>query len=429
LISVRKKAKVAILGKVNSKILLGYFLFATFVVSRIVLFYVFPLQLKNGKEVNIETTILSEPRVKGNYQYFNARTGNFWQSSLIQIKTRAVPEFSYGDTLQISGKVSRQDYTSRQSKTSVWVVLYPKIKARTQGILPIFAGVRQYAINFCQHSFSSQYSGLLLGILFGIKNGVSYSTAQALSNTGLSHLLVIDGMKITLFIGFVIAFTGAIFERRLALIISILCVIGYMILSGLEISAIRAGVMGIAALSAKLWGRQYTGIHTLLLTGGLLLLWDPLLIENVGFQLSVLATGGIILIKPLIPLKGIFLDDISITIAAQIATLPILLATFGNYGLLSVPVHALVLWVIPPIMIISAAAIVISFIFQPLGVIVAQLSLPLLWYFRTVAMYFGKLNWSLQITYFPIVFTVAYYMLLIAGILFFNTRSKTEYEP
>lgn len=407
----------------NGKILLGYILFGAFVALRIILFYVFPLQLKNEQVVNIETTILREAKIKSNSQYFNARAGDFWRSANIQIKAPLEPEVSYGDTLHIRGRVS-QYYPSKQSKIPVWAILSPKISSKNQGILPFFATIRQHAIKFCEQTFSSQYSGLVLGILFGIKNAVSYSTAAALRVTGLSHLLVIDGMKITLFIGFVIALMGAIFERKLALIISILCVIGYMILSGLEISALRAGIMGMTALSAKLWGRQYTGLHSLLLTGGLILLWDPLLIESVGFQLSVLATAGIILIKPLIPLKGIFLDDISITIAAQIATLPILLSTFGNYGLLSIPIHGIVMWVIPLIMIISGAGILISFIFQPVGALVIQLSLPLLWYFRTVAMYFGKLNWNLQITSFPAAFIAAYYMLLIAGVLFFNKNAS-----
>lgn len=105
--------------------------------------------------------------------------------------------------------------------------------------------------------------------------------------------------------------------------------------------------------------------------------------------MSVLAPIGIIFLKPLIPLKGFLLDDIGTTLAAQIATFPIIFATFGSYVILSILVSALVLWTIPLVTIIGGIGITLGFIFQPVGQLFLFLIFPLLCYFEKVVEYFA----------------------------------------
>jgi competence protein ComEC len=304
------------------------------------------------------------------------------------------------------------------NKQTVLVVSSPKIAAKEEGILPFFGGVRQSIEHFCSQSLPTPYSGLLAGMLLGFRSTLLPESSQSLRVTGLSHVLVIDGMKITLIAGFLISFLRVFFQRRVALFLSIVGIGIYMILSGLEVSALRAGIMGIVAFSAQTVGRQYKGMYALFLTSGALMFWDPLLLLNAGFQLSVAATAGIMLLKPLIPLKGILLEDMSLTLAAQIATLPILLGTFGSVSLLSVPVHALVMWTIPPIMLLGGMGAIVGLLFQPLGGAITSLSLPLLWYFQTVANFFAQFGLQVQVSEVSLLLNVGWYLLLFSLVLF-----------
>ncbi len=374
--------------------------------------------------MQFETTLLSDPTILGNYQYMQVTTGNFWHSASIRIKASAKQQYSYGDTLQISGTLTSSLYHNKPE----WVLKATNIKAESEGLLPVFGEIRQHIITLSGETFPRQYSSLVLGILLGIKKDLSAKQVTVMRATGFSHFMVIDGMKITLFVSYIVAFLGAIFARRTALVLSMVFVGLYMVLSGLEVSALRAGIMAMAALSAQFWGRQYTGLYSLFLTGGLLLLWDPLLLENIGFQLSVLATAGIILIKPLIPLKGIFLDDINITVSAQIATMPILLAAFGSYGLLSIPAHAFVLWTVPFIMIINGTGALLGFLFLPLGSLIMQLSIPLVWYFQGVMFYFSNFNWNWQVPIFTEWSVVGYSLIVSAGIIALRGKSSSLHK-
>lgn len=401
------------------RIFLLYLLLLVLTATRIVFFYAWPMPLKVGQQVQFETTLLAEPKIVRNSQQMQVRIGDFWHSSQVQIKAPADQQFSFGNVLQVSGRIS-------QNGKGFWIITSPKIEVKKPGLLSFLGLIRGHIIAFSEQSLPPPYSSLALGILLGVKNNLSFQIATAMRQTGFSHFLVIDGMKVTLFASYTITLLGAIFKRRWATIISIIFIGVYITLSGLEVSALRAGIMAILAFSATLWGRQYTSLHSLVLVSEALLLSDPSLLVNVGFQLSVAATAGIIILKPLIPLHGILLDDISITLAAQIATLPILLSSFGSYGLLSIPAHTLVLWEVPLIMIICVLGVLISFIALPLGSFLLQLSLPLLWYFKEVTLFFGKFNWNLEVAHFSLISGLGYYTILVGFLIWRNYQITTK---
>jgi len=111
-------------------------------------------------------------------------------------------------------------------------------------------------------------------------------------------------------------------------------------------------------------------------------------------------------------------DDFKATTAAQIATIPILLSSFGSYGLLSIPVNLLILWTIPFLMILGGIAAVLSFVFPLLSAPVLYLSLPFLVYIEYVVTIASRYMPTVQVESFPLSLSIGYYLLLISAILF-----------
>lgn len=400
------------------QILFLYFALIFIVLIRVVFFFSIPDDLTGGQKLKFTTEVYIEPKISGNYKFINTTYGNFIHSAPITLKIPSNSTINFGDKIEVEGTVKKINFANRQ-QTQLELT---KIKSVKPTELSILGNIRNHIVNVTERSFSNEYSGLLLGIMLGIKNNLSQRQIQAMQSTGFSHFMVIDGMKITLFSGFILTFISFFLKRNFAVLLSIFIVLIYVALSGFEVSALRAGIMAVFALSAQILGRQNSGFHILILTAGLMLIWNPLLLQSVAFQLSFAATAGIITLKPLFKLNGIFMEDLSMTLAAQIASLPILLTTFGNYGLMSIPAHILVLWEIPIIMVINGFGALVSFILEPLGSIIMQASTPLLWYFQNVNYFFANFDFNIQTQNFPIAFSISYYLLLISAVFFINKK-------
>ncbi|HEX7042226.1 MAG TPA: ComEC/Rec2 family competence protein [Patescibacteria group bacterium] len=391
------------------------------VALRLSFYFLTPPKIKSGDSVSFITTITSDPKISNGKKELIVNYGDFWHFVPVTVVLPINSAVNYGDTVEISGKI---DERLLNDKTSSFLIYFPTLKAKSGGFMPIFAKIRSQITDFCEKSFSQPYSGLLAGMLLGVKNTLPNSITISFRITGVSHVIAASGMNVTLIAGFLMSFLGRITRRKWALLFSMFGILAYMCLSGLDPSILRAGIMGLLVFGSQLFGRQYTVVYSLFLTSGALLFWDPLLLLDVGFQLSVGATIGIVFLKPLIPLKGFLLDDIGTTIAAQIATLPILLGTFGSYGLLSILVNALVLWTIPLITILGGVGVTLGLIFQPLGQFILVIIFPLLWYFVGVVLYFSQFALVWQISSFPVFLTIGYYLIVVSWV--WASRLKRE---
>jgi len=180
-------------------------------------------------------------------------------------------------------------------------------------------------------------------------------------------------------------------------------------LAGLEASIIRASIMGILVFSSQIMGRQSLAANGLFLAGFVMLFISPILISDIGFQLSFASTLGILSIKPL-----------PTTIAAQIATLPILLANFGTYSIYSILVNGLVLWTVPILMMVGGAGAIAGLILEPAGQLLIYLCYPLLLYFETIVNFFGKMGGIITIQTLSWQFIIGYYCLLGSGLIIFR---------
>lgn len=331
--------------------------------------------------------------------------------------------FSYGDKIEVTGRLKSQLLTEGDI---IFTIDYPEIKHQTRENSPILAviySIRQNIIDYFKLHLDSASAGLLLGIVFGIKDNLPPGFLDQIQKTGVMHVVAASGMNVTMVSGFLFYLFVMFFKRRTAIVLAISGIVFYVALAGFEASIVRAAIMGIIVFSAQILGKQKTSSHILLLTVVLMLFLWPEFLVNIGFQLSVAATMGILFIPPLL---GKYTNRISevfiITIAAQIATLPILIINFGNYSLLSILANALVLWTVPVLTILGMIAAFFVFVLPFLASFLLYLTLPFLLFFQEVVSFFAGLGGEL---YFPEVawqFGIAYYLAVAAIILFLNEK-------
>ena len=195
--------------------------------------------------------------------------------------------------------------------------------------------------------------------------------------TGLAHILAASGFHVAILLGFVLTITRNLSPKQ-QFIIAITILIIYGTLTGLQPSVMRAILMGIGALIGLLYNRQVNSLGSLLLAATILLLWQPLWIWDLGFQLSFLATLGLIITVPLLKNKidyfpNLIAEPIAISLAATLWTMPLLMFTFNSIALYSIPINIITT---PLVTLISLGGVFTAFlglIYPPLGSISASI--------------------------------------------------------
>ena len=195
--------------------------------------------------------------------------------------------------------------------------------------------------------------------------------------TGLAHILAASGFHVAILLGFVLTITRNLSPKK-QFIIAITILIIYGTLTGLQPSVLRAILMGIGALIGLLYNRQVNSLGSLLLAATILLLWQPLWIWDLGFQLSFLATLGLIITVPLLKNKidyfpNLIAEPIAISLAATLWTMPLLMFTFNSIALYSIPINIITT---PLVTLISLGGVFTAFlglIYPPLGSISASI--------------------------------------------------------
>lgn len=139
------------------------------------------------------------------------------------------------------------------------------------------------------------HAGLLAGILFGTKATLSKELVAALTTTGTLHIVALSGMNITILSSLVNMTLLRFINRRVASILTIALIIGFILFVGPSPSVIRAGIMGGISLLAIVFGRQTLGLLSWMLAVSTMILLNPSWITDLSFQLSALATLGMIL--------------------------------------------------------------------------------------------------------------------------------------
>ncbi|MFL5688464.1 MAG: ComEC/Rec2 family competence protein, partial [Chloroflexota bacterium] len=209
-------------------------------------------------------------------------------------------------------------------------------------------------------------AGLAAGILVGLRDRVDRDLAAAFTTAGVSHVVAISGWNIAIVAAAIAAMTGRLGRRRRS-VVTILAIVAYVAFAGASASVVRAALMAGVVLLARESGRAGRATAALGWAATLLLVTDPALIGDAGFQLSSLATAG--LIAWATPLTGWIAnlgggrvptwlaEGLGVSLAAQAATLPIVLVSFGRLAILSPVVNLVVVPLVAPAMAVGVVAL------------------------------------------------------------------------
>lgn len=327
---------------------------------------------RDGDRLRIATTVYSDSVVFTNSQYLKI--------SGLKVYLPKYPEINYGDKVVIEGVVK----DGKLENTKI-------ISVKSGSALSFF---RNNITGFYENVLPQPESGLLSGIVLGAKGKILSDFYNSTKLAGVAHVVVASGTNVTFVVSFLSGTLFLFLPRRKAIPFVILGIVLYLFISGFEAPLIRAAIMSLVLFLGQGLGRLISPWRILFLTIGLMLLYNPEWVGDVGFQLSFATTAGLMLFSKrfehwLKVVPVIIRQDLSTTLAAQIGVTPILFVTFRQFSLLSPLANVLILWTVAPLMIIGVAGGVVGLLLPELGKLVLYLGYPLLWWFVKIVDIFG----------------------------------------
>ena len=402
-------------------------------------------------EVTVEGVINAEPDVRDTY--INLRVNadritlpdrnTYSINGLLLTRPSRPNEFRYGDRVRVTGDLiappefatfDYKDYLARQGIYAMIDRPRLSVLAHDQGS-PVLAAIfafRGRAREVIAQILPEPSASLLTGILLGDDSGLPSSVQDEFRATGTTHIIAISGYNITILIGILSAITIGFAGRRRAFYILLIGLSAYAVMVGGSASVVRATIMGLLMLWADHLGRQYAAPNALFASGLIMTIIDPNTLFDVGFQLSFVATLGLMIYaRPFAhateklltrlfsntlarQIVGVVNDAVLVTLAAQVATLPLLMAYFRQLSLVALITNPLVLPAQTGVMVFGLIALGAGLIFVPIGQVLAWLAwLFLAWTLNVIQLFASMPNAAIPLDYISPLWIVAYYGLLL----------------
>ncbi len=253
---------------------------------------------------------------------------------------------SLGQRLDVEGRASRvrrlsSGHISAHVGASLASVRLGEVQP-LRGLWAVADGVAA-RIDRAAQRLPARERPLYLGLVMGDDSSQGAPQRAAFRAAGLGHLLAVSGQNVAFVLGVCAPLVAALRPSRRAIAL-VAAIVVFALATRLEPSVVRASVMAGLALWARARGSPQSGGRLLAITCLVLTAIDPLLWWSVGFQLSVLATAGLIWLAPPIARQlggGSIATVLACAIAAPIATLPITVLTFGSTPLVAIPANVL----------------------------------------------------------------------------------------
>lgn len=373
-----------------------------------------PLHNLTGQEIVIEGEVVTEPDRRES-------------STLLTIKTKSGGRFllttdrfagvEYGDEVQVKGVLKTPEpfntdlgrvfdypgYLLARGVTHTMSFADVTIINDNQKVfLPFLYNFKNYFLSKLEEVISPPSVYLGEGLLLGVKAALGEDLLTAFRQSGIIHIVVLSGYNIMLVVAFVLYVSTFFLPYRARIIFSLLAVFIFTLLVGYSPSVARASIMAAIFLGLILWSRPYYILRALILAAVTMVFINPyVLVFDVGFQLSCLATLGLVLIAPVLEkwleetcVFAYVRSLIVATLATQIAVLPLILFNIGEWSLVSLPVNLLVVPMVPIAMLLTFVSGLLAMVLPILAAPVALLAEISLSYIIWVAKYASQLPFA-----------------------------------
>ncbi len=385
-----------------------------------------------GTEVNLRAQITTPPDRREDVTKLMVTPEN--TSAELVIWAPREGEWEYGNWLEVRGILGQEKYGTRYQLNRP--KLEPLTTEEESSVRSQLFGLKDAVLNNFRAVIPEPAAGLLGGLVLGEKHGLSQVWSERFRRSGLSHIVVLSGYNLTILAESLLRALQFL-PRATAYGVGAGSIILFTLMTGAEAATVRAAVMALVALLARATGREYQATRALLLAGFIMLLYDPtLLTGDPGFQLSFLATLGLLQFSPLIdrllsrfwPAKGRFptFREIAVsTIAVQIFILPWVLYQFGAWSIVALPANLLVLPIVPITMFLGFLVGLVGFITSVLAWPIGLIAYLFLGYQLLVARFFAAwpgANFTLE--HFPLILVIIFYLVYAKLILWHNRTSS-----
>ena len=362
----------------------------------------------NGMSGTITGVVLDEPRYRedrvqlrlsAETVFVNNETVS--TSGLVLVEASRDSAIEYGDRVRVTGALataasgdtfSYAEYLGRQGVFTVMRNAGIDIVSRSQGdpissrLLELKAILRrQIAL-----ALPEPQAGLLTGILLGDESGLSPQLKDDFARVGASHVIAISGFNMVIVSAMVIRVLSSLFAgRRTAITISAVAVIAaYSLFVGASPSILRAALMSSLLVIGNHLDRRAFVPASLAFATLLLSLVNPNVLLEIGFQLSFLAVLGLGLFadplsqrfdallhrwlppKPARLAHSLLNEPLVVSIAAQIATMPLIVFYFGRLSLVALPVNLLIVPVQSAVLLLGLTAVFVSVFAPAMGLLI-----------------------------------------------------------
>lgn len=383
-------------------------------------------------EDTVTATIVREPDVRiDSVKYIVQIEEGSHAEELVYLSSDLYPRYTYGDELSINCELERPEafegfrYDMYLASRGVFLTCArPSINfVQTQTGTNLFRSLYVFKARVAEQInqlWPEPYASFMAGLLYGYRGGLG-SLQEQFNITGVTHIVAISGYNITIVSTILLSFFISLRVRRQrAFWIVVVGIAVFVLFVGASASVVRAGIMGVLVLLARQMGRLSSIGNVLALTAVLMTVWNPyVLLWDAGFQLSFLATMGLVYIAPLIekPFKKIpesfgLRESIVATLAATIVTLPLILFQFGRLSIVSPIVNVLILPIIPFIMSVGFISTVVSFVFYPLGQFIGFIAFGGMAYIVAIVRWFASLPFAALEVSIPFALVVVAYGIL-----------------
>ncbi len=389
------------------------------------------LETRLGEKVELSGVVVEEPERSASSLRLFVKT----EGTKIIVTTDRYTDIKYGDKVLISGVIKKPEaFTTDLSREfdypgyllargTEYQISFATVKVESSGkgnlIISTLLKVKHSFLEVINSYLVEPDSGLAAGLLLGVKQGLGDDLEADFRTTGIIHIVVLSGYNIMLIVTFVLYVLGSFLPKKVQLVVGILAVLAFALMVGLSATVVRACIMASLLLVAQATSRNYLVLRALMLAGALMLVINPyLLIYDIGYQLSFMATLGLILLAPILEkyltrIPNLFGARMFIlaTISTQIAVLPLILYYMGQLSVLAVLVNVLVLPMVPVAMLLTFFTGLSGFVLPGLATILAVPTYFSLAYIIEIARYFASLPFaSILVSNFPIWWLVVAYL-------------------
>ena len=390
-----------------------------------------------GQKAIFSGKIIDEPNVAETNQKLIVEIQNRKDTTKVLITASLDGNFKYGDQINFEGKLEKPenfitdqnkefDYINYLRKDGIfYVVRYPKIEVISSGngnlVKNILFSIKEKFLNKMNLAIREPESLLMGGLILGEKSSFNEALRQSFVDTGTIHIVALSGYNVTIVAEWIMKLLAS-FPKNIGIGAGIISILLFVLMTGGSSTAIRAGIMATLALFARGIGRNYDVSRALLLAGVAMILINPfVLIFDVSFQLSFIATVAVIFFAPKIEKyfswvtkKFGLRDIISVTTACYIFVLPIILYKMGNLSIVALPANILILPFISLTMIFGFLTGIFGIIWYIFAIPFGYISYFLLHYELSIINFFSNVPYAaLTVPDFPFIITLAIYFYFI----------------